>query len=183
MPPTNELQQQPADPQTEGAHSRMAVAGHPLHPMTITFPVAFLMAALPSDLAWILLGDPFWARMSLWMLGAGTLMGLIAGTIGTIELLWVSGIRRRLTSWSHFVIAVMLLSVGFANWVLRLGDSVGAIVPWGIYLSALGALLTAVAGWLGAKLVFHHQVGIWDENELDPATPGQPPPLGPVGGH
>ncbi len=172
--------QAPSDPKTEGSASRMAVAGHPLHPMTVTFPIAFLMAALPSDLAFVLLEDPFWARMSLWLLGAGTIMGIVAGVVGTTELLCVGGIRRRLTSWSHFVMAVMLLAVGFANWMLRLDDAAGAILPWGLYLSAVGALLTAIAGWLGAKLVFHHQIGIWDENELDPDTPGQPPRVGPV---
>lgn len=169
------------DPELEGAVSRMAVAGHPLHPMTVTFPIAFLMAALPSDLAFVLLGDPFWARMSLWLLGAGTFIGILAGVVGTIELLWVGGIRRRLTSWSHFVLAVMLLAVGFGNWMLRLDDAVGAVFPWGLYLSSLGAALTAMAGWLGAKLVFHHQIGIWEENELDPDTPGQPPRTGPAG--
>ena len=169
------------DPQVEGAPSRMAVAGHPLHPMTVTFPIAFLMAALPSDLAFVLLDDPFWARMSLWLLGAGTTMGVLAGVIGTIELLLVGGIRRRLTSWSHFVMAVMLLAIGFANWMLRLDDAAGAILPWGLYLSAVGAALTAIAGWLGAKLVFHHQIGVWEKNEIDPNTPGQPPRPGPVG--
>lgn len=169
-----------ADPQVEGAPSRMAVAGHPLHPMTVTFPIAFLMAALPSDLAFILLDDPFWARSSLWLLGAGTFMGAVAGLIGTAELLWVGPIRRRVTSWSHFVAAVMLLAVGFANWALRLHDP-AAILPWGLYLSALGVALTVVAGWLGAKLVFDHQIGIWDDNELDPATPGRPPPTRPAG--
>ncbi len=168
------------DPQLEGAPSRMAVAGHPLHPMTVTFPIAFLLAALPADLAFLLLDDAFWARVSLWLLGVGTFSGIAAGLIGTVELLWVQGIRRRITSWSHFVLAVMLLSVAFANWMLRLPDPVVAIYPWGVYLSALGALLTALAGWLGGKLVFHHQIGIWDENELDPKTPGQPPPTAPV---
>ena len=170
-----------ADPKVEGAPSNMAIAGHPLHPMTVTFPIAFLMAALPSDLAFMLLDDPFWARVSLWLLGVGTIMGVVAGVVGTIELLWVSGIRRRLTSWSHFVMAVMLLAVGFANWMLRLDDAAGAILPWGLYLSAVGVVLTATAGWLGAKLVFHHQIGVWEKNELDPDTPGQPPGVGPVG--
>lgn len=177
---TTQDEQASPDPQLEGAPSRMAVAGHPLHPMTVTFPIAFLLAALPADLAFLYLQDAFWARVSLWLLGVGTFAGVVAGVIGTIELLWVEGIRRRITSWSHFVLAVMLLSVGFANWSLRLPDPVAAIYPWGVYLSALGALLTAIAGWLGGKLVFHHQIGIWDENELDPDTPGRPPPPAPV---
>ncbi|MFU8817018.1 MAG: DUF2231 domain-containing protein [Pseudomonadales bacterium] len=148
------------DPPDTGAPSVVAVAGHPIHPMTVTFPIAFLTTALASDLAYVLLADPFWARMSLWLLGIGTFAGIGAGIAGAVELLAVRGIRRRAAAWSHFVTAVMLLSVGFANWVLRLGDAEAALLPWGLYLSALGALLVGLAGWLGGKLVFDHRIGV-----------------------
>jgi uncharacterized membrane protein len=154
-----------SDPQDEGAPSAVAVAGHPLHPMMVTFPIAFLTTVLASDLAFVFLGDPFWARMSLWLLGIGTMGGFVAGITGAVELLWVRGIRRRAAAWSHFVAAVMLLSIAFANWLLRLGDAEVAVVPWGLYLSTLGAMLVGLAGWLGGKLVFHHQLGIETESD------------------
>lgn len=140
--------------------STMAVRGHPIHPMTVTFPIALLTTALASDLAYWYEGDPFWARMSLWMVGLGTLGGAVAGAVGAVELLAVPGIRRRGAAWNHFVAAVMLLSVGFANWRLRLPDAAAGVLPWGLYLSGLGAVLVGIAGWLGGKLVFHHQIGI-----------------------
>ena len=104
------------------------------------------------------MGDGFWARVSLWLLGVGTLMGTLAGVAGTIELLSVAGIRQRAAAWNHFVMAVMLLAVGFINWFSRLPDAEAAIFPIGIYLSFLGALLVALAGWLGGKLVFEDRV-------------------------
>ena len=64
-------------------------------------------------------------------------------------------------------LAVMLLSVGVANWGLRVDDAAARILPWGLYLSALGAMLVGVAGWLGGTLVFEHQVGIIDADEED----------------
>lgn len=150
-------------PPDEGTGTKVAVAGHPLHPMLITFPIALLLSALGSDLAFWWTGDPFWARMSLWLLGVGTAMGALAGLSGTVELLAVSGIRRRAAAWNHFVAAVMLLSVGFTNWVWRVEDPAAAVLPLGIGLSALGALLVSIAGWLGGKLVFEHQVAVIDE--------------------
>ena len=150
-------------PPEEGTGTMVAVAGHPLHPMLITFPIALLLSALGSDLAVWWTGDDFWARMSLWLLGVGTGMGALAGLSGTVELLAVSGIRRRAAGWNHFVAAVMLLSVGFTNWVWRIEDPAAAVLPLGIGLSALGALLVSIAGWLGGKLVFEHQVGVIDE--------------------
>ncbi len=156
-----------ADPVPHGTATRVAFFGHPAHAMLVPFPIAFLMGVLASDVAWWYWGDPFWARMSLWMAGVGALCGILAGIAGTAELLAVRDIRRRAAAWSHFVVAVMLLSVGVANWGLRLGDPQAHIVPHGLYLSGLGALLVAVAGWLGGTLVFEHQVGVLNEDEED----------------
>lgn len=147
-------------PAPDGTGTVVAVAGHPLHPMLVTFPIALFLCALGADAAFLLTADAFWARVSLWLLGVGTATGVVAGISGAVELLAISGIRRRGASWSHFVSAVMLLSVGFINWFWRIDDPVRAIVPNGIGLSLLGALLVAVSGWLGGKLVFEHQIGV-----------------------
>lgn len=141
----------------------MAVAGHPLHPMLVTFPIAFLLGTLASDLVYLYDGDPFWARMSIWLVGAGTVMGVAAGVTGTAELLSVRGIRRRPAAWNHFVVSVMLLAAAFANWMWRLDDPAAAIYPWGLALSVLTAALVGYAGWLGGSLVFEHQIGIEQE--------------------
>jgi uncharacterized membrane protein len=138
----------------------VSVAGHPLHPMLVTFPIAFLLGAFATDVVFLYEGDPFWARMSFWLIGAGTFMGFIAGTTGTVELLSVRGIRRRPAAWHHFVASVMLLSVAVANWLWRLDDPAAAILPWGIALSFMTALLVSFAGWLGGTLVFEHRIGI-----------------------
>ena len=147
-----------AQPLPDGTHTVVALSRHPMHPMLVTFPIALLICALGSDAAFVVLGDGFWARVSLWLLGVGTLMGMLAGVAGTIELLSVAGIRQRAAAWNHFVMAVMLLAVGFINWFSRLPDAEAAIFPIGIYLSFLGALLVALAGWLGGKLVFEDRV-------------------------
>ncbi|MEI2416837.1 DUF2231 domain-containing protein [Orrella sp. JC864] len=149
----------------KGTHTQVHIARHPMHPMLVTFPIAFLLGALASDAAYWFLQDGFWARASLWLVGAGTVMGILAGIAGTVELLAVAGIRRRAVSWSHFVAAVMLLAVGFINWVLRLPHGEPTVTLLNLYLSALGAGLVAIAGWLGGKLVFEHQVGIHEEEE------------------
>jgi uncharacterized membrane protein len=146
----------------EPTGTTVAVAGHPLHPMMVTFPIAFLLGALATDLVFLFEGDRFWARMSFWLIGAGTLMGILAGIAGTVELLAVRGIRRRAEAWNHFVVAVVMLAVATANWIWRLPD-LEAVWPWGLYMSGLTALLVAFAGWLGGTLVFEHKIGIDDE--------------------
>jgi uncharacterized membrane protein len=153
-----------SEPPADGTPTKVAVAGHPLHPMLVTFPIAFLLGAFAADLAFWYTADPFWARMAVWLIGAGAVMGTLAAVTGTVELLAVPGIRRRGAAWSHFIAAVMLLSVAFANLFFRIGDPVEAVLPWGLYLSALGALLVALAGWLGGTLVFEHQIGVVEDD-------------------
>jgi uncharacterized membrane protein len=155
------------EPRGVGAPSRVAILDHPIHPMSVTFPIAFLIGVLGSDLAYLHVGDPFWARMSLWLIGAGTVMGVFAGIIGTAELLLVRGIRMRPAAWNHFVAAVMLLAVAFANWMWRIPDFEAAVWPWGFYMSALSAVLVAVAGALGGSLVYEHQIGVAEEDDGD----------------
>ena len=144
----------------DGTPTAVTLGSHPLHPMVVTFPIAFLMAAPVSDLAFLLTADPFWARLSLWLAGGGAAMGALAGLVGMAELLAIPTIRQRAAAWSHFVAAVTLLSVAFFNWFIRSSDPVEAVYPLGLGLSLLGASLVAVAGWIGGKLVFEHRVGV-----------------------
>lgn len=132
--------------------------------MLVAFPIAFLTTLVLTDLAWVLTADEFWLRLSLWLVGSGAIMGAVAGIAGTIELLLIPGVRRRGVSWSHFVAAVTLISVAFTNWSLRLIGNNELMLPWGLALSILGALLVALSGWLGGSLVFDHRIGVVDDD-------------------
>lgn len=147
----------------KSTRSFMAVAGHPLHPMLVHFPIAYLIGALGSDAAFWLTGDPFWARVSVWIIGIGLLIGILAALVGMLDFLVVSEIRRHVTSWTHFLAAVMMLSLMAANWWPRVADPVEALLPWGIFLSLVSAVSLSVAGLLGGRLVYEHSVGIGDE--------------------
>lgn len=144
---------------THDISSTVAVAGHPIHAMSVSFPIALVLATLACDVFWWWSGDPFWTRAALWSSGAAFLLGLVAGFAGTAELLLVRGIRKRAASWTHAVAAMMLLSTAGANWGLRLHDPVGAVLPQGIFLSVLASVFVGVAGWHGGKLVFDHGIG------------------------
>ncbi|MDO5646651.1 DUF2231 domain-containing protein [Paracoccus sp. (in: a-proteobacteria)] len=139
--------------------SKIAVAGHPIHAMMVAFPIAMCFATLGADGMYWLTGDSFWPRVAVWAAGIAFFIGVLAGIAGTIELLLVPGIRIRSASWTHFILAVMLLSVLGLNWGFRLDDPVGAVLPWGGLLSMLAALMTGITGWHGGKLVFDYQIG------------------------
>lgn len=59
---------QPLPPRTP---TFVAIARHPIHPMVVPFPIAFLMIIVVTDFAYLWTEDEFWGRVSLWLAGAG----------------------------------------------------------------------------------------------------------------
>lgn len=139
--------------------SAIAVAGHPLHAMSVHFPIALVFGTLAVDVFYWFTADTFWLRVGLWTSGTAFAAGVAAGLVGTAELLLVPGIRARVASWAHGIAAITLISVAGANWGLRLIDP-QVVLPQGLLLSVLAAILTGVAGWHGGKLIFDHGVGL-----------------------
>ncbi|MGE0315102.1 MAG: DUF2231 domain-containing protein [Lautropia sp.] len=146
---------------TEPILSRAAIAGHPLHPMMIHFPVAALLGLVPADLAWLYGGDPFWARAGLWLAGVGAVGGWVASVAGLVDLLTVRRIRSLVNAWMHALIAVMMLSLATLNWRTRLiGEPGETVLPWGIAMSVATAAFIALAAFLGGRLVYEHAVAV-----------------------
>jgi uncharacterized membrane protein len=139
--------------------SAIAVAGHPLHAMSVHFPIALVFGTLAVDVFYWFTADTFWLRVGLWTSGTAFFAGIAAGIVGTAELILVPGIRARVASWAHAIAAVTLISVAGANWGIRLLDP-SAVLPHGMLLSVLASILTGVAGWHGGKLIFDHGIGL-----------------------
>lgn len=142
-----------------GAVSRMKLAGHAIHPMLIPFPIAFFSGALATDIAFLWFSDPFWAEMSYWLLAGGVTMGGLAALVGIADFSLVADIRRHLSAWNHFLMAIMLMALGLVNLLQRSADAAAVIWPWGLLLSLLSLVMLGITGWLGGKMVFEHNLG------------------------
>jgi uncharacterized membrane protein len=143
-----------------GIPSKVAIAGHPFHPLLVTFPIAFLTAVLATDLAYWLTRDMFWARASIWLIGAGILTGIIAAITGMIDFLKITRVRQHSAGWIHMVGNIVALGLSLVNFGLRWGDTTGAILPVGLILSLIVATALGVTGWYGAELVYRHKVAV-----------------------
>lgn len=143
-----------------GVPSTVAIAGHPLHPLSVIFPIAFLSAALGSDFGYWLSRDFFWARASIWLIGLGLAGGLIAAAIGLSDFFKIERVRKRNAGWAHLIINVSLLTLTLVNFLLRLGDAESRILPWGLLLSLIVGTLTSISGWFGAELSYRHKIGV-----------------------
>lgn len=141
------------------SESKVAIWGHPLHAMTVAFPVALTFCAFGADVLYWYSGAERWAWAAFWAAGTAFLFGLGAGATGTAELLIVSGIRIRAAAWTHFAIAMLALSLLGLNWGWRLNGHVEAVLPWGILMSGFAVLVVIATGWHGGKLVFDYGLG------------------------
>lgn len=143
-----------------GITSTVSVAGHPLHPVIVTFPVAFLVAAAGTDIGYWLTSDPFWARASVWLIGAGFAAGILAGITGFLDFTRIKRVRERSAGWLHMGGNVAALVLSLINLLLRQGNPAEPIVFTGLGLSIVVASLLGVTGWFGGELSFRHKVGV-----------------------
>ncbi len=145
---------------TQGVPSTAAINGHPLHPVLIPFPIAFLVGALATDLvAWWTDGS-FWARGSVWLTGIGLATGALAAVLGVADFMTIRRARVHRIGWVHALSAGAVLVGALTSWLLRLGDASGAVLPWGLTLSAVNAGLITVTGWAGGELAYRHMIGV-----------------------
>lgn len=159
--PVSERRANPVDKaiDEQDVTSAVAIAGHPIHAMSVHFPIALVIGTLGIDIFYWWSADPFWLRVGLWSSGFAFAGGLVAALAGTAELLLVRGIRGRVASWAHGVAAMTLIAVVGLNWGVRVQNPVD-VLPHGILLSLLATFLTGLAGWHGGKLIFHHGIGL-----------------------
>jgi uncharacterized membrane protein len=150
LAPTSEL---------EPAPSKAAIAGHPIHPMLIPFPLALLTLVPVSDIVYATTELPFWASVSYYMLWAGIVAAGLAAIFGLVDFLGVPRVRRVRAGWAHMLLNVAIVALSIVNLLLRMGDVIEYIIPSGIILSIVAAGLLLVSGWFGGELVYRHKVG------------------------
>lgn len=155
-------------------HSTARVGGHPLHPMIVPFPIVFFVSTLATDLVYLNTRDAGWAQASMWLLGAGIAMALLAAALGFADFLGERRLRRMRDAWMHMggnLIAVVLAAVSF--YLRASGGAEAALAPAGVVLSVLVVAILLFTGWLGGELVYRHHVGVSDEQLSPDAEPSR----------
>ncbi|HEY9873035.1 MAG TPA: DUF2231 domain-containing protein [Candidatus Obscuribacterales bacterium] len=149
-----------ADYQDNGVTSTVAVAGHPIHPLLVLFPIAFLVGAPVTDIVYWLTNDSFWARASFWLIVAGLATALPATLTGLLDFLRIERVRKRKAGWAHMLLNVGALALSILNLGVRLGDPAAKILYLGLGLSVIVATILGLSGWYGAELIYRHKVAV-----------------------
>ena len=152
-------------------YSKARIAGHPIHPMLIAFPVALYVATTVALFIHVGTHDVFWFRTALYCNIAGVVMAAVAAVPGLIDLVSLpSRSRARVTGLRHAAFNVLSLALFAISGVMLYRSSGWSLVPaeghydlnvgGPLVLSVLGILSTVTAGWLGWTLVQTHHVGV-----------------------
>lgn len=152
--------------QTGNPKSTASIAGHPIHPMLIPFPIAFLASALAVDIVFWITGDEIWAVAGIWLLGAAIVMALVAAIAGFTDFFGDARIRQLSDAWYHMIGNLVVVVLALINWFIRYqaGPMEGAL-PYGIWISLATVLLLLFNGWKGWEMVYSHRVGVSDHQE------------------
>jgi uncharacterized membrane protein len=151
------------------------VDGHPLHPMLIPFPFALLTSAALIDAAASARRRPDWARTAGGLTTVGLGAAVAAAVPGIVDYFGTvphAGPARETVN-RHALSNVSALAC-FAAAHARRGPE-GWLPSGAVALSLVGAGLLCLGGWLGGRLVYHHQVGVEpDEWPRELAGGGEP---------
>jgi uncharacterized membrane protein len=147
--------------------SKVKLAGHPVHPMLVVFPLGLLATAVVFDIIYLLSNHPQWTVVAYYMIGAGIIGGLAAAGTGWLDWLGIpAGTRAKRVGLWHGVGNVLVLALFVLSWTLR-RDSPD-LPPTGAIVAALFGVIAALGtAWLGGELVNRMGVSIDDGAHLD----------------
>ena len=147
--------------------SRIKLAGHPVHPMLIVFPLGLFSTAAAFDIIYLVTNAVRWTEVAFYVVGAGLVGGIAAAVPGWVD--WVAiptRTRAKRVGLVHGVGNVIVLGLCALSWMLRRADPshppTGAIVA-----GVLGVVLISATAWLGGELVDRLGVGVDDGANLD----------------
>jgi nitrite reductase/ring-hydroxylating ferredoxin subunit/uncharacterized membrane protein len=160
--------------------STVTLKDHPIHPILVGFPVAYLAGSALAALWARVANRPSWFRTATHMNGLGIATALAAAVPGVIDYVFAvppkSSAKTRATN--HMFANISALGL-FA--VSRLGRRGADDRPpaWTVATELCGLGLLTTAGWLGGTLVYRNQIGVdhryanagkWIEEPIAPTS-------------
>ncbi|HET9161759.1 MAG TPA: DUF2231 domain-containing protein [Caulobacteraceae bacterium] len=145
---------------SENPHSTVAIAGHPLHPMLVPFPIACFVLTLVFDITYARTYEQQWANFSAWILTIGLIMAALAALAGVIDFFGDRRIRDLRAVWIHGIGNAVAVILSIWNVFVHSRDAYNSVVPTGITLSAIVVVILLVTGWMGWEMVYRHRVGV-----------------------
>lgn len=137
----------------------------PLHPLLVHAPIGLWLAALVSDLLYMLIGSSHFATVSYYCILFGMIGAILAAPTGWIDFVRIPLKRtepRRLASlhMSLNFFAIILYTINFFS-RHGLENGVPTVITQGeVLLSVVALAVLSYSGYLGGLMVYEHGVGV-----------------------
>jgi nitrite reductase/ring-hydroxylating ferredoxin subunit/uncharacterized membrane protein len=140
--------------------SRASIKSHPVHPILVSFPIAFFFGSFIFDLlGWILDKPQLWETGFMLNI-AGLIGGVLAAIPGIIDFINTippdSSAKKRGKSHAIANTINLLLFASIAYYKYGWEENQSLILTG----EAIGVGILSYAGWLGGTLVYRNQIGV-----------------------
>jgi uncharacterized membrane protein len=140
----------------------LVIAGHPVHPALVHFPVGLWVTSTFWDSMGAATGNILWSQLGFWSVVMGLVLAIPAAVAGLMDFAALprghpaatTAVWHMLTMFS--AASVYLLEVGIRIDPTPLSGMRLAAV---LILSWLGLILVAAGGWFGGQMVYRYGVG------------------------
>jgi nitrite reductase/ring-hydroxylating ferredoxin subunit/uncharacterized membrane protein len=159
--------------------SRAHLKSHPLHPILITFPIAFYIGTFLFDVLAIAKDEIAFALTGLYIHSAAIVAAIVAAVPGFIDYTYTvppkSSAKDRATK--HGLLNSSVLIIFGIALFLKHRENISPYIV--LTLEFVGVVLTLIAGWMGGTLVHRNQIGIdiryaaagkWKDEHLDQSS-------------
>ncbi len=120
---------------------------HPLHAILLSFAFPLFLGALVSDWAYWRTYQIQWSNFAAWLIAGGLLVSAFAALWAIVAAIRDRG-GRLLRTLVYLALLVVMWVLGFINALVHSKDA-WAVMPEGLVLSILTALLALAASWVG----------------------------------
>ncbi len=145
-------------------YSKVTIAGHPVHPMLIGYPVVCYTGTLVGFAVYAANGNQFWLNLAIALNAVGVGGALLAALPGFVD--WAFGVPRGSTAKTVGLAHAALNVAALALFAISLGtyashwNGPATGTTRGLALAAAGLACTIAAGFLGWTLVQNYHIGI-----------------------
>src|SRR5438067_441266 len=140
--------------------SKASIKGHSIHPMLVSFPIAFFTGTFILDLLAFFSGNESFSQAATYTEVGGIISAVAAAIPGIIDYTYTvtphSTAKKR--GLQHGLLNGTMLLIFITALVFKFSTDIS--LPVIIALEGAGVALITFTGWLGGTLVSRNQIGI-----------------------
>jgi uncharacterized membrane protein len=143
--------------------STVRIAGLPVYAMLVPIPFVCFLAAFFTDWAYAETAEMQWANMSAWLLAGGLVVSIFVVIAGLIDFCGELRIRASLPIRIHGAGYAIALVLSIFNSFVHSRDAYTSVVPTGLTLSAISAVVLFISAWSGWNVIFRQGNDVFPE--------------------